>query len=155
MQLPVRLALGNLYGRAGRLESAIAQFNLWLVDRGDNPHRGDAYFGRCRARALLGRDLSKALSDCNDAVRLSPKASPRALDTRALVRLRMGEFDKSIADYDAALSLAPKLAWSLYGRGLDELHKGMTAAGQADIAAATALQPQLPQEAQRYGLAPP
>ncbi len=150
----VRLALGNLYGRAGRLESAIAQFNLWLVDRGDNPHRGDAYFGRCRARALLGRDLSKALSDCNDAVRLSPKAA-RGLDTRALVRLRMGEFDKSIADYDAALSLAPKLAWSLYGRGLDELHKGMTAAGQADIAAATALQPQLPQEAQRYGLVPP
>lgn len=150
----VRLALGNLYGRAGRLDSAISQFNLWLTDRGDNPHRGDAYFGRCRARALLGRDLSKALSDCNDAVRLAPKEA-RALDTRALVRLRMGEFDKSIADYDAALSLAPRLAWSLYGRGLDELHKGMTAAGQADIAAAKALQPQLPQEAQRYGLMPP
>jgi len=149
----VRLPLGNLYGRAGRLESAIYQFDLWLHDRGDNPHRSEAYFGRCRARALLGRDLSKALSDCNHAVRLEPTAA-RALDTRGLVRLRMGDFDKSIADYNAALSLQPKLAWSLYGRGLDELRKGMSAKGQADIAAATALAPLLPEEAKRRGLEP-
>jgi len=149
----VRLALGNLYGRAGRLESALTQFDLWLHNRGDNPHRSEAYLGRCRARALLGRDLSKALSDCNDAVRLEPKEA-RALDTRGLVRLRMGDFDKSITDYDAALSLQPRLAWSLYGRGLDEIRKGMTAKGQADIAAATALAPLLPQEAKRRGLEP-
>jgi tetratricopeptide (TPR) repeat protein/predicted aspartyl protease len=149
----VRLPLGNLYARAGRLESALSQFDLWLHDRGDNPHRSEAYFGRCRVRALLGRDLSKALSDCNDAIRLDPKAV-RALDTRGLVRLRMGDFDKSIADYDAALSLQPRLAWSLYGRGLDEIRKGMTAQGQADIAAATALAPLLPQEAKRHGLEP-
>jgi tetratricopeptide (TPR) repeat protein/predicted aspartyl protease len=149
----VRLALGNLYGRAGRFESAIAQFDLWLHDRGGSPHRSEAYFGRCRARALLGRDLSKALSDCNDAVRLEPTAA-RALDTRGLVRLRMRDFDKSISDYDAALSLQPKLAWSLYGRGVDEIRKGMTAKGQADIAAATALAPLLPQEAKRLGVEP-
>jgi tetratricopeptide (TPR) repeat protein/predicted aspartyl protease len=149
----VRLPLGNLYGRAGRLESALAQFDLWLHDRGDSPHRSEAYLGRCRARALLGRDLRKALSDCNDAVRLDSTAA-RALDTRGLVRLRMGDFDKSIADYDAALGLQPRLAWSLYGRGLDEIHKGMTAKGQADIAAATALAPLLPQEAKQYGLQP-
>jgi hypothetical protein len=66
----------------------------------------------------------------------------------------MRDFDKSISDYDAALSLQPKLAWSLYGRGVDEIRKGMTAKGQADIAAATALAPLLPQEAKRLGVEP-
>jgi hypothetical protein len=34
----------------------------------------------------------------------------------------------------------PKLAGSLYGRGIAELRNGETAAGSADIAAATAIQ---------------
>ncbi len=149
----VRLGLAGLYGRSGRFESAIAQYDLWLPSHDEDSRRIEAFIGRCRARALLGQDLPKALSDCNDAVRLNPKA-PRALDSRGLVRLRMGDFDKSIADYDAALTVAPKFAWSLYGRGLDEVRKGMTSKGQADMAAATALQPAIANEARRFGLSP-
>ncbi len=148
-----RLALGNLYGRAGRLASAIAQFDLWLPSHAEDGQRLDGLIGRCRARALLGQDLRKALEDCDAALRLNPRA-PRGLDSRGLVRLRMGDYDKSIADYNAALALQPRFAWALYGRGLDELRKGMTAQGQADLAAAAALAPLLASEAKRFGLTP-
>jgi tetratricopeptide (TPR) repeat protein len=149
----VRLGLAGLYARSGRFESAITQYDLWLPAHYEDSRRIEAFIGRCRARALLGQDLPKALSDCNDAVRLNPKA-PRALDSRGLVRLRMGDFDKSIADYDAALTVAPRFAWSLYGRGLDEVRKGMSSKGQADMAAATALQPAIANEARHFGLNP-
>ena len=62
--------------------------------------------------------------------------------------------NKAIADYNEALKINPKNAWSLYGRGLAELRKGMTAQGDADIAAAKALAPHLPEFAQRIGVSP-
>ena len=54
--------------------------------------------------------------------------------------MRLGDFAKSIADFDAGLKLAPKIAGALYGRGLAKLKKGDAAAGEADIAAAKAIQ---------------
>jgi hypothetical protein len=47
-------------------------------------------------------------------------------------------FDEAIADYDAALKLNPKMAASLYGRGLAKQKNGDQAGGDADIAAAKA-----------------
>jgi tetratricopeptide (TPR) repeat protein len=73
---------------------------------------------------------------------------------RGLVRLRRGEYDKAIADEDAAIKLQPKSPWALYGRGLAKLKKGQTADGQADLAAAAALAPQLATRAKADGLAP-
>lgn len=149
----LRFVVANLYGRAGRFSEAIGQFDLWLRAHYDDSRRGDAFAGRCRARALLGEDLKKALSDCNDAVGQNSKAA-FALETRGLVRLRLGDYDKSIADYNAAVALQLRNAWALYGRGIDELHKGMTAEGKADIAAATAVQPNIAEVTRRYGIAP-
>jgi tetratricopeptide (TPR) repeat protein len=72
-------------------------------------------------------------------------------DSRGLAHLRRGEFDLAIADYDEALRLQPKLAWSLYGRGLARYGKGLTAEGEADLQAAAAIAPDLPAEAKRHG----
>ena len=60
--------------------------------------------------------------------------------------------DDAIADYDAALKLSPKLAGSLYGRGLARLRKGNTDDGNADIAAAKAIQSDVAEEFARYGV---
>ena len=70
------------------------------------------------------------------------------------MNLRRSQFDKAIADYDAALKINPKIAWSLYGRGIAELRKGLDAKGEADIAAAKALAPDLPKFAQQIGVNP-
>jgi tetratricopeptide (TPR) repeat protein len=72
-----------------------------------------------------------------------------------MVNLRMGSYDKAIADYDAVLKAQPRNPWALYGRGLAKLHKGEKAAGETDIAAAKASGPRVVAEAARRGLTPP
>ena len=54
-----------------------------------------------------------------------------ALDSRGFVRLRAGQYDNAIADYDAALKLEPNKVASLYGRGMAKRRKGDYAAGKA------------------------
>ena len=59
---------------------------------------------------------------------------------------------KASADYDAALQDHPKAAFTLDARGVAETRKGLTEAGAADIAAATALAPKVADQAKRFGL---
>ena len=63
-----------------------------------------------------------------------------------------GQIDAAIADYDEALKTQPKLAWSLYARGLAERRKGLKAEGDADVAAGVALDAALPADAAGIGL---
>ena len=62
--------------------------------------------------------------------------------------------DDAVADYDEALKLNPKQAGSLYGRGLAKLKKGDAGGGEADIAAAKAIQADIAEEFARYGVTP-
>ena len=70
----------------------------------------------------------------------------------AFAYFKMGEYDKAIADFDAALKRAPDLASSLYGRGLAKLKKGDLEGGNADITAGRAIEPTLDEEFAKYGL---
>jgi tetratricopeptide (TPR) repeat protein len=148
-----RLTIGDLYTRIGRFASAVTQYDLWIAAHPDAARAPAALKARCWARALWGRELEKALSDCNAALRLRPD-TPGALDSRGLVELRLGRFDESIRDYDAALASQPKNAWLLYARGVAELRSGRQAAGHTDINAATALQPQIVDVGRQRGLSP-
>jgi tetratricopeptide (TPR) repeat protein/predicted aspartyl protease len=149
----IRLAVANLYMLADHPDLAVGQFSQWIDTHRDDGQLAQAYNGRCWARALSGSDLDLALKDCNAALRLRPKA-PAFLDSRGLVYLRMGKYDKAIEDYDASLKQWPKNAWSLYGRGIAKLRKGLTVEGQKDIEAAMAAQPIAVESAQRYGIVP-
>jgi tetratricopeptide (TPR) repeat protein/predicted aspartyl protease len=149
-----RLALGDLYQSVRNYPAAIVQYDDWI----DSHNRDDiqmprARSARCRARALTGQGLDQALDDCSFAVRSDRKVAA-FLDSRGLVYLRQGRYDKAIADYDAALALNPQSAWSLYGRGVAKQHLGQAAVGQADIAAATALFPKIAEEAASHGIVP-
>lgn len=75
-------------------------------------------------------------------------------DSRGLVFLRMGDYDKSIADYDSSLKIDAKNARSLYGRGIDKLRKQRTSEGDADIAQATAVWPEVAEDFKRHGIGP-
>jgi tetratricopeptide (TPR) repeat protein len=117
----------------------------------------EALNNRCWIRALQGRELDKALSDCNAALKSSGKSGPykaQALNGRGLVRLRLGEYGKSIADYDDSLKLYSKDAWVLYGRGLAKIRENKAAEGKVDTAAATALWPPIEEEFKRRGITP-
>jgi tetratricopeptide (TPR) repeat protein len=74
-------------------------------------------------------------------------------NSRGLVLLRMGDYDKSISDYDAALKISPKNPWSWYGRGIDKLRKQKISEGQSHIAQATSLWPKIGEEFNRHEIA--
>ncbi len=148
-----RLELSSLYARAGDFPQAIAEVDLWLDQHRGDSRAADAFASRCRARALMGHELDKALDDCNRAVRDRP-GIPFVFDSRGIVHLRLRNFDKAIADYDTVLRVQPRNPWALYGRGLAKLGKGQATAGEADIAQARAANPRVVAEAAKHGLVP-
>jgi tetratricopeptide (TPR) repeat protein/predicted aspartyl protease len=153
----IRLFLARGYHDADLLPASIAQYDRWIAAHDGDPRMPDALNGRCWARALQGQELAAALSDCNAALKLSAKQSPMSasvLNSRAFVRLRLGDYDKSIADYDVALKIAPKSAWALYGRGVAEMRLKRVPEGQSDIAAATAIRAPVADEFSRRGIIP-
>jgi tetratricopeptide (TPR) repeat protein len=153
-QSDLRGQIGELYESAGQPAAAVRQYSQWIDSHPrDNLLIPGALNSRCRARALSGKELEQALSDCNAALKLKPNTAD-FLGSRGLVYLRQGHYDQALADYDAALHQQPRSAWSLYGRGLARLHKGLSAEGQADIAAATALEPKIAERAHGYGIRP-
>jgi len=155
-QEDLRYEMAAVYERADRLSAAVAQYDLWIAAHVDDERIPYAQNASCWARALLG-DLSLALRDCNAALKRAKKGSPfyaQVADSRGLVFLRLGDYPKSIADYDGAIAIAPKTAWSWYGRGIDKLRQHQSAAGDADIAQAKSLLPTIGEAATRHGIVP-
>jgi tetratricopeptide (TPR) repeat protein/predicted aspartyl protease len=146
-----RLRIAEAYARADHFDEALANYDLWISSHPKNEDLAAPLGGRCWVRALAGRELDKALADCNEALRLWPGA-PQLLDSRGLVFLRLKQPDRAIADYNAALKVSPRLAWSLYGRGLAKLSKGDKSDGDADMAAAMAIAPRVAEEARKNGV---
>ena len=152
-QADQRLIFGDIYRAAARFDSAVTEYDSWIAAHEGDSRLANALFGRCRARAILGRDLDEALADCNRALGLSPKAAG-VLETRGIVRFKSGAYDDAIRDFDAALSVMPKEALSLYVRGQAKVKKGQGAEGDADMKAAVALQANIGVQAKNFGLAP-
>jgi tetratricopeptide (TPR) repeat protein len=119
-----------------------------------------AWNDRCQVRAVVGRELQQALADCNKALQLRPsdfrinylsqgkpdEVDAAILDSRGLTYLRLGQVNKAISDYNAALKLDSKQARSLYGRGLAKQRSGDSVGGDADIALAKKIQPNIADE---------
>jgi tetratricopeptide (TPR) repeat protein/predicted aspartyl protease len=156
-QADARFELALDYQRADFLEAAIAQYEIWVLSHAVDAKLATALNNLCFARGLLGQDLAKALDNCNAAFKLAAKASPLSasiLDWRGLVRLRLGDYDKSIADYDASLKVTPKSASALYGRGVAKMKNKKTAEGEADIADAIKISPNIGEQFKKRGITP-
>ena len=156
-QADVRLRMARDYGAADLPDPAVVQLDLWVAAHEEDARLPEALNSRCWIRALSGRDLPLALKDCDMALKRATKATPfyaHVLDSRGLVRLRLGDYDHSLADFDASLKINPKNAWSWYARGIDKLHKQDQSGGQADIAQATALWPAVAEAFGKRGMAP-
>jgi tetratricopeptide (TPR) repeat protein len=153
----IRFQLARTYASMDLLPESAAQFDLWIPSHPDDVKRPLALNGRCWVKALQGQDLAKALTDCNDALSRADKGSAlyaEVLNSRGLVRMRLGDYEKSIADYDASLKVSPNEASSFYGRGIDKLREKKTVEGQADIAAAVKLKPAIADDYARHGISP-
>jgi tetratricopeptide (TPR) repeat protein len=152
-----RLTLASDYLSLDLFPQAIEQYDLWSLSHQQDVRLPLALEGRCRARALSDVELQRAMKDCDNALKGAMKASPfyaEATATRGLLFLRLGDYDKSMVDYDASLFFVPRNAFALYGRGIDKLRKQKVPEGQADIAQAIALSPKIADAFNRHGIAP-
>ena len=109
-----------------------------------------AFSVHCWTRAVADQ-LHPALADCNESLRLDPKDAA-TLNSRGFTCLKLGRFDAAIAEYDAALRIFPEYTLSLFGRGVARRKKGDLAGGNADIAAAKAIQSDIAEELAVFGL---
>jgi tetratricopeptide (TPR) repeat protein len=139
---------GNAYALKEQYARAIDDYNQAIRLDAKN---ADAFNGRCWSRAVLGRELQEALRDCNESIRLD-SGYANAFGSRAFVYVRLGQFDRAIADYNMRLELEPKNSRSLYGRGYAKQKTGDVTGASADIAAAKAIWPEVEEVYVKYGL---
>lgn len=135
--------------RMGHLAEALADVQQVLAL---GLKSGAVYRARCSIRLKTGH-LDEALADCQEAVRHQPR-NPEFLDTLAFVHLRRKSDVQARATYDTALSLSPWQPVALYGRGIAKRRMGDIASGDADMAAAKAIQPDVAQRFKGYGVQP-
>lgn len=129
---PTYLLTGyNINKKLGNHERALHALDL-LVDY--YPKHALFWNCRCWERAEQGR-MDDAMADCQQALKLKPNLA-EALDTRAVLEMKLGRVDEALRDFEAALKIKPEQTPSLYGRGLAKRAKNDAAGGDADIAAA-------------------
>jgi TonB family protein len=138
---------GVAYAKSNRAELAESDFQ---VARAKATKPSDLN-NICWGLATSGVQLSLALATCDAAIAVSPN-EPAFLDSRAFVLLRLGRRDEAIAGYDAALKMRAASADSLYGRGLAKRYRGNGNAADADIQAALALDANVGERFDGYGL---
>lgn len=140
----------------GELYLSRREYARAVVDYSDvirfTPESSTGYNARCWARAMWNASLEIARADCDRALELSP-GDARALDSRGMVNLRQERWQDAWNDYDAAVR-AENHPHYLYGRGIAALRLGRTQEGQADLAAAAALDAMIAQTYAGYGVTP-
>ncbi len=138
---------GIAYQAKGDNERAIQDYGEAIRLDPGNPNPLN---GRCWVRASLGQ-LQAALADCNESLRLRPNNS-NTLDSRAFLYIRLGRWNDAITDADAALRANPTNAYALFERGFAKRHNGDLAAGDKDIAASRAIDPNAQMELAGLGV---
>jgi tetratricopeptide (TPR) repeat protein len=95
--------------------------------------------------------LDDALKDCRKAIKRDGERT-EYLDSLGMVQLRLGNYPESIKAYQQAIALHSGRAWTHYGLGLAEIRSGQKDAGNAELAAARAINPKIQARAEKYGL---
>lgn len=134
--------VAQFYVAVDQPAAALPLLDDWIRLHRDDHDLGVVLGERCRARGLANVMLDKALDDCRRAIRRDG-ARAEYLDSLALVQLRLKHYAEAIGGYEQALAQQPQSAWSRYGLGLARIRSGQVAAGNADLAAAKAIDPRI------------
>lgn len=143
--------VARLYVTLGQPTSALPLLDEWI-----RLHIHDALLGivlneRCWARGLSNQKVDDALDDCRKAIKRDGD-NPQYLDSLGLIQLRLGHYPDCIKAYEQAVAQMPKNAWARYGLGVARNRSGQIDAGNADLAAARVLDPEVEARARKYGL---
>lgn len=145
----------NIFFNRGYAHFAKAEYQKAIADYTSaidlDENFGTAYNNRCLVRAILGKDLPRALADCDVALRLMP-VNLEVRDTRGFIFLKLGDPALALAEYNAALDKEPDRAMALFGRGLAKIRGGNVRDGEADKAAARTINPGIDRQFSIYGV---
>lgn len=144
--------LGRAMARVEKKQFDLAETDLKKAQQ-LAPMNASVHNGLCWALAMQGTQLDRALGYCNLAVGLAPNDTP-AIDSRALVHLKMGKHDLALADYERAVRLVPSSAHYMYGRGVALLRLGRKPEGQRWVDLALKADPEVARVYAGYGVKP-
>lgn len=143
--------IAQFYIATGQPAEALPLLDDWINLHGSDHGLGAALNDRCRARAFANVMSDKALHDCRKAIKLDG-ANPAYLESEALAQLRLQDYADAITNFQQVVSQQPRWAWARYGLGLARIRSGQAAAGNADLAAAKAINPQIGAKFEQYGI---
>lgn len=135
--------LARIFSYRGYLHTLQEDYARAIADYGQairlNPRDAQAYLNRGTAYAGK-QDLTRAITDFDQAIRLDPQFAQAYLN-RGLAYYAKQDLTRAIADYDRAIRLNPQYARAFYNRGIAKRSLGKTAEGNADMARARVIDP--------------
>ena len=144
-----RQSKASMLGEWGDATAALAELDSLAIEKPGNPELLNLM---CWIKGTREIALDTALKDCTRAIELSSNSAP-ALDSRALIWLRMGRNEDALRDLDAVLLQAPGLAASRYTRAIVLTRLGRKDDAAKDLAIARRLVPRIETDyAKKYGL---
>jgi tetratricopeptide (TPR) repeat protein len=141
-------ARGASYLMLKQLQPAIQDFNKVIALK---PNDAAAFFSRGTAYLQLTQ-YQQAIPDFDRSITLRPDGV--TFNNRGYCYFQLGQFQKAIEDYDRAIALTPGSARILYIRGIAKLRSDDKPGGNADIAAAVALEPKIAEQYAALGVKP-
>ena len=124
-------------------DSAIQACTHILADKRERPNYAMALRNRCGAK-YTAADYDGALEDCTAAISIDPKSSI-GYERRGPVWKMKDDTKHAMSDYDEAIRLDPRNAYALNGRGHLKQQLGDQAGGDADVARAEKIKPDINQ----------
>ncbi|WP_338244353.1 DUF3857 domain-containing protein [Aurantiacibacter hainanensis] len=135
-------------------EGEMVEARTWMDDAvAQAPQSPEALNSDCWFRGLWNVGLDDAVDVCTRSIERAGNAAA-ALDSRALIRFRQGDYEGAIADLDGALAISPGLAESHYLRGMAKMHAGLEG-GEEDVTIALRMAPHLADFYERHGIVAP
>ena len=137
----------------GQNDAAIADFQRGLAPLSGKTDDYDTLALTCYTAAVINL-LPTAQLACDESIARSSR-NILAYEARALVDLKQGAWDKTIADETQSLYYRADQPMALYGRGLARRAKGDTPGATSDMQAARDIEPDIAQIMVRLGVKSP
>lgn len=142
------------YSGKGMIDFVRGQYDRAIEDFGQTvrlqPGEAEGFTMRCLARAIVGK-LQEAMADCNQAIKLNPNDA-EAYSNRGFIYLKLKQPTAALANYHRALQQEPGGDTLLYGQGIAKHMLGDQSGGDADIAEAKKLSPDIAAVFAKWGV---
>jgi tetratricopeptide (TPR) repeat protein len=129
---------GNALGEKGQFDRAIQDYGQAIKL---NPNYAIAFNNLGYVWDEM-HDFDRAIEDYDRAIDLNPQYA-QAFNNRGMAYANKVDWDRAIRDYDRAIELDPGYTAAFYNRGVAKLKSGKIRDGNADIATAKAINPDI------------